>query len=66
VAIVNVELDVNWRNGDVGSVAMADFLITNPTEYRFKDSGIKCGHVPPSGTVIDSNARTISKVVEPR
>jgi hypothetical protein len=44
---------------------IADFTIKNPTRYRFKDFEIKCTHSAPSGTVIDSNTRTIYQTVQP-
>jgi hypothetical protein len=52
--------------GGVGNVMIADFTIENPTRYRFKDFEIKCTHSAPSGTVIDSNTRTLYEIVEPK
>jgi hypothetical protein len=62
----DVKLDFNWTTGGFGNVMIADFTIKNPTQYRFKDFEIKCRHSAPSGTVIDSNTRTVYEIVEPK
>src|SRR5579863_8995592 len=62
----DVKLDFKWRKDGFGNVMIANFTLKNPTEYRFKDFEIKCTHSAPSGTVIDSNSRTIYETVEPR
>ena len=61
----DVKLDFKWRKEAFGSIMIADFTLTNPTQYRFKDFEIKCTHSAPSGTVIDSNTRIIYQTVEP-
>jgi hypothetical protein len=61
-----VKLDFNWYKEGFWDVMIADFTIKNPTQYRFKDFEIKCTHTAPSGTVIDSNTRTIYEIVEPK
>jgi hypothetical protein len=61
----NVKLDFKWHKDGFGNIMIADFTLKNPTEYRFKDFEIKCTHSAPSGTVIDSNTRTIYETVEP-
>jgi hypothetical protein len=60
-----VRLDFKWRKDGFGNVMIANFTLRNPTEYRFKDFEIKCTHSAPSGTVIDSNSRTVYEIVEP-
>lgn len=60
-----VRLDFAWRKEGFGSVMIADFTVTNPTQYRFKDFEIKCTHSAASGTEIDSNTQTIYEIVEP-
>ena len=62
----DVKLDFKWRTEGFGNVMIADFTIKNPTQYRFKDFEIKCTHSAPSGTVIDSNRRTVYEIVEPK
>jgi hypothetical protein len=66
VLLRDVKLDFNWSKSGFGSVMVADFVIRNPTQYRFKDFEIKCTHLAPSGTVIDSNTRTIYEIVQPK
>jgi 5-keto 4-deoxyuronate isomerase len=65
VLLRDAKLDFTWDKEGFGNVMIANFLITNPTQYRFKDFEIKCTHKAPSGTVIDSNTRTIYEIVEP-
>lgn len=60
-----VKLDFKWHTDGFGNIMIANFTIKNPTQYRFKDFEIKCTHSAPSGTVIDSNSRTIYQTVEP-
>jgi hypothetical protein len=62
----DVNLDFSWHKDGFGNIMIADFTLKNPTQYRFKDFEIKCTHSAPSGTVIDSNTRTIYEIVEPR
>jgi hypothetical protein len=66
VLLRDVKLDYNWYKEGFGNVMIADFTIKNPTQYRFKDFEIKCTHSAPSGTVIDSNTRTVYETVEPK
>jgi hypothetical protein len=62
----NVRLDFQWHKDGFGNVMIADFTVKNPTQFRFKDFEIKCTHSAASGTVIDSNTRTIYEIVEPK
>jgi hypothetical protein len=66
VALRDIKLDFKWSKGGFGSIMEADFTITNPTSYKVKDLEVECDHSAPSGTVIDSNTRTIYEVVEPK
>ena len=61
-----IQLDFKWGKGGFGSIMKADFTINNPTNYRVKDLELECTHSAPSGTVIDSNTRTIYEVVDPK
>ena len=45
------------------SIMTADFTLTNNSDYDVKDLEIECDHTGESGTVMDSNTRTIYKVV---
>lgn len=66
ILLHSVKLDFKWNKSGLGSVMMANFTLNNPTAYRFKDFEIKCSHYSPSGTLIDSNTRTIYEIVEPQ
>lgn len=66
ILLRDVKLDFNWSKSGFGSVMVADFVIRNPTQYRFKDFEIKCTHSASSGTVIDSNTHTIYEIVQPK
>lgn len=52
-----------WYKDGFGSVMMATFTIKNDGDKDVKDIEIKCVHSAPSGTVIDSNTRTIYEVI---
>jgi hypothetical protein len=54
----------SWSKDGFGSVMVADFSIKNTSDYDLKDISIKCRHSGPSGTVIDSNERTIYELVK--
>jgi hypothetical protein len=65
-ALRDIKLDFKWSKSGFGSIMEADFTITNPTSYKVKDLEVECVHSAPSGTVIDSNTRTIYEVIEPK
>ena len=44
-------------------IMTANFKIHNTTAHAFKDFEITCDHSAPSGTVIDSNKRTIYEII---
>jgi hypothetical protein len=54
-----------WYKEDISSIMMATFTIKNDGNTPVKDIEIKCVHSAPSGTVIDSNTRTIYQVIPP-
>jgi hypothetical protein len=60
-----VKLNFSWSTGGFDNVMLADFVIKNPTPHRFKDIQITCMHYAPSGTLVDSNVRTIYVIVPP-
>lgn len=63
LAIKSTNLDFNWRKVGFDSVMEADFTITNKSSYAIKDITIECTHSAKSGTIIDSNKKTIYDVV---
>jgi hypothetical protein len=54
----------SWSKEGFGSVMVADFSIKNTSDYDLKDISIKCRHSGRSGTVIDTNERTIYEIVQ--
>jgi hypothetical protein len=52
-----------WYKDGFGSIMMATITIKNDGDNPVKDIEIKCEHSAPSGTVIDSNTRTIYQVI---
>lgn len=63
IAMNQINVDVKWDSGIFGAQMIADFIITNPSDYPVKDITIKCTHYAKSGTEIDSNTRTIYDIV---
>lgn len=59
LALSETTLTYHWHKGGFDSVMIADFVIKNNSAYSFKDFEIKCTDYAPSGTLIDSNDRTI-------
>lgn len=56
---------LRWGKGITGSIMEASFSITNQNNYAVKDLVVTCVHTANSGTVIDSNTRTVYEVVYP-
>jgi hypothetical protein len=54
----------SWSKEGLGSFMVADFSIKNTSDYDLKDISIRCRHSAPSGTVIDSNERTIYEIIK--
>jgi hypothetical protein len=53
-----------WYKGGFESIMIADILIDNQSNYDIKDIKIKCTHMAKSGSIIDSNTRTIYDIVK--
>ena len=66
VALRQVSIDFKWSKGGFGNVMIADFTITNLSNYAVKDLDVTCTHHANSGTEIDSNSRTIYETVPAR
>ncbi len=62
-ALRQVSIDFKWSKGGFGSVMLADFTITNRSNYTVKDLDVTCTHYANSGTEIDRNSRTIYETV---
>ena len=54
-----------WERGGFDLVMIADFKIKNNTDSAVKDIEITCKGFTESGTKIDSNTRTIYKIIQP-
>jgi hypothetical protein len=65
-ALADVKLKYNWEKTGFDNVMEANFTIANQSKYDIKDIEIKCTHFAKSGTVIDSNSRTIYDIVQAR
>jgi hypothetical protein len=63
LALSGTTLTYHWHKGGFDSVMIADFVIKNNSAYSFKDFEIKCTDYAPSGTIIDSNDRTIFDLI---
>lgn len=61
-----VDLKLNsWNKTGFGSIMEIDVTITNMNDRSIKDIEIECKHSAPSGTVIDSNSKTLYEVIGP-
>lgn len=49
----------SWSRGGFGTIMNASFVISNKNSFPVKDLRVKCTLSAPSGTIIDSNTRTI-------
>jgi hypothetical protein len=63
-ALSQLKFDYRWRKGGFGSVMEADFTLKNNSDHDIKDFEITCEHFAKSGTLIDSNKRTVYDVVK--
>jgi len=63
-ALQKMQLEFDWGKGGFDSVMIANFTIKNMGNYDVKDLEVKCTHSANSGTVIDSNDRTIYEIVK--
>lgn len=58
-----INLDFKWKKNGFDNIMMADFTITNLSDYTIKDIEITCSHYAKSKTKIDKNTRTIYDVI---
>lgn len=64
-AMARTALEFTWSKDGFGNVMVATFKISNKSDYSIKDIEIACTHSANSGTVIDSNTRTLYEIVQP-
>lgn len=63
--ISNVKIDKwSWKKGGFDSVMVGTFTLKNVNVFDVKDVVITCQHYAPSGTLLDSNTRTVYQVVK--
>lgn len=66
-ALHNVRIGgFSWEKSGFGSVMKATFVIYNDNLFPVKDVTVTCKHAADSGTIIDSNTRTIYERVDAR
>jgi hypothetical protein len=61
--LVSIE-NFSWTKEGFGNVMEANFVIRNKLPWPVKDLEVRCDHSAPSGTLIDSNTRTIYERIE--
>lgn len=64
VAMQNAKiLKMSWYKDAFDTIMKANFTIRNDGDLPVKDLQVKCVHSAPSGTIIDSNTRTIFEII---
>jgi hypothetical protein len=61
-ALSKIKLDFTWSTDDV--IMTANFVVKNEGDRGIKDFEITCNHTAKSGSLIDSNTRTIYDIVK--
>jgi hypothetical protein len=65
--LADIKLNIiNLNKVGFGNILEATFSINNLNQYPVKDLTVTCKHVANSGTVIDSNTRTIYEMIPSR
>ena len=54
----------SWEKGGFDNVMLANFIIKNTGDAPVKDIVIACEHTANSGTMIDSNTRTVFEAIK--
>ena len=63
--IANVKiLKWSWKKGGFNNVMIGTFTIQNTNEFGVKDIVISCKHFAPSGTLIDTNTKTVYQAIK--
>jgi hypothetical protein len=55
---------LSWEKEGFGTIMKATFVVYNDSPVAVKDVVVTCKHAANSGTVIDSNTRTIYEIVD--
>jgi hypothetical protein len=56
----------SWKKAGFDNVMIGTFTIKNANDFGVKDIVLNCQHYAPSGTLIDSNVRTIYQAIKPK
>jgi hypothetical protein len=56
----------SWKKAGFNNVMIGTFTIKNANDFVIKDIVLNCQHYAPSGTLIDSNVRTIYQAIKPK
>jgi hypothetical protein len=63
--VANVKiLKWSWKKGGFNNVMIGTFTLQNTNDFGVKDIVISCKHFAPSGTLIDSNTRTVYQAIK--
>ncbi|HEX3117195.1 MAG TPA: hypothetical protein VHQ48_17130 [Bradyrhizobium sp.] len=65
IAAIKIE-KWSWKKGGFDSVMIGTFTIKNSNDFGVKDIVLNCEHFAPSGTLIDSNTRTVYQSIKPK
>jgi hypothetical protein len=57
---------LSWRKESLGTIMMASFFLHNSNPMPLKDVEVTCSSSGPSGSIIDTNSRTVYDVVGQR
>jgi hypothetical protein len=57
---------LSWDRSSFGTVLVATFVVYNDNRFPVKDVEVTCAHAANSGTVVDSNVRTVYEKISPR
>jgi hypothetical protein len=61
-AIKSISLGLDWRKGGFGSVAVANFTVTNYNPFAIKDVRVRCTFYSKSGTELNRDNVTLYEV----
>ncbi len=57
---------LSWHKDGFGTIMMASFVVHNDNRVSLRDIEVTCSSTGPSGSIIDTNARTVYEVVRDR
>jgi len=57
---------LSWHKDGFGTIMTASFVVHNDNRVSLRDIEVTCSSTGPSGSIIDTNARTVFEVVRDR